>query len=296
MTVSLRDFVLNAVEMSRIRFADLRRLQRDILPYRITRREEVEMLLSLDATVERADRDWREYLVPAVAQFAVWGVEPIGRINRAKADWLLEALALAPPKTASAIIRNVVIDIVVDRRQCRSASDTRTRSAAVSPVRAGRGRAVEKGGRSRPSCSVPVAVPVGGCPGARSFPVIAPGAPVRRIRVAADRAPVPVGWGPSRRTAPYLGSVSKARTRSEDRRPAPRMSESAPTAMTTSLSACRRAAEAGDKGESENCPKNPCLHACFLLLKGNCIRSGEFRQARAEWRTRPLHRRSARRT
>ena len=76
MSTTLRDFVLNAVEMNRIRFADLRRLQRDILPYHITRREEVEMLLSLDATVERADRDWRNYLVPAVAQFAVWGLEP----------------------------------------------------------------------------------------------------------------------------------------------------------------------------------------------------------------------------
>ena len=41
MSTTLRDFVLNAVEMNRIRFADLRRLQRDILPYRITTREEV---------------------------------------------------------------------------------------------------------------------------------------------------------------------------------------------------------------------------------------------------------------
>jgi hypothetical protein len=81
MSTTLRDFVLNAVEMNRIRFADLRRLQRDILPYRITTREEVEMLLSLDATIERADRDWRQYLVPAVAQFAVWGLEPVGRID-----------------------------------------------------------------------------------------------------------------------------------------------------------------------------------------------------------------------
>jgi hypothetical protein len=109
-STTLRDFVLNAVEMKRIRFADLRRLQRDILPYRITTAEEAEMLLSLDAVVERADRDWREYLVPAVAQFAVWGLEPTGRVDQAKADWLLDAVALAPPKTGSAIIRHVVIE------------------------------------------------------------------------------------------------------------------------------------------------------------------------------------------
>ena len=88
MSTTLRDFVLNAVEMNRIRFADLRRLQRDILPYRITTREEVEMLLSLDATIER------QYLVPAVAQFVVWGLKPVGRIDQAEADWLLEAVAL----------------------------------------------------------------------------------------------------------------------------------------------------------------------------------------------------------
>src|SRR5215207_10769060 len=98
---TLRDFVVNAVEIKRIRFADLRRLQRDILPYRITTQQEAEMLLTLDATVERADRDWREYLVPAVAQFVVWGLEPMGRVDQAKADWLLDTLAHARPKTGS---------------------------------------------------------------------------------------------------------------------------------------------------------------------------------------------------
>ena len=119
MSTTLRDFVLNAVEMNRIRFADLRRLQRDILPYRITTRQEVEMLLSLDATVERADRDWRQYLIPAVAQYVVWGLEPVGRIDQAKADWLLEAVALAPFKTGSAIIRHVVIEAPSIRAACR---------------------------------------------------------------------------------------------------------------------------------------------------------------------------------
>src|SRR3989337_4154726 len=107
MSTTLRDFVLNAVEMNRIRFADLRRLQRDILPYRITTRQEVEMLLSLDASIERADRDWRRYLVPAVAQFAVWGLEPVGRVDQAKADWLIEALELAPAENGSGIIPHV---------------------------------------------------------------------------------------------------------------------------------------------------------------------------------------------
>ena len=64
MSITLRDFVTKAVETNRIRFADLRRLQRDILPYRITSRDEAELLLALDAAIQRADRDWREYVVP----------------------------------------------------------------------------------------------------------------------------------------------------------------------------------------------------------------------------------------
>ena len=39
----------------------------------------------------------------------MWGLEPVGRIDQGKADWLLQALDLAPPKTGSAI-RHLVIE------------------------------------------------------------------------------------------------------------------------------------------------------------------------------------------
>ena len=147
-STTLRDFVLNAVEMNRIRYADLRRLQRSILPCRITTQQEAEMLLSLDATVERADRAWREYLVPAVAQFAVWGMEPIGCVDQAKADWLLEAVDLAPAKTASAVIRCVVIEAP----SIDDAVSLRSKQALVPH----RGAADQ--GRGRPAATV-----IGGC-------------------------------------------------------------------------------------------------------------------------------------
>jgi len=133
---TLRDFVVNAVEIKRIRFADLRRLQRDILPYRITTQQEAEMLLSLDGTVERADRDWREYVVPAVAQFVVWGLEPIGRINQAKAEWLLDTLAHARPKTGSAIIQHVLIEapLIDDTVTLRPKPPAREIAPAPEPV------------------------------------------------------------------------------------------------------------------------------------------------------------------
>ena len=47
---TLRDFASAAVQSKRIRFGDLRRLKRDILPARITTREEAEVLIALART------------------------------------------------------------------------------------------------------------------------------------------------------------------------------------------------------------------------------------------------------
>jgi len=66
MSSTLRDFASAASQSKRIRFGDLRRLKRDILPARITTREEVEVLIALDAVIERADREWRSYLIATV--------------------------------------------------------------------------------------------------------------------------------------------------------------------------------------------------------------------------------------
>jgi hypothetical protein len=85
---SLRDFVSRTLEHKRIRFGDLRRLQRDILPTRITTREQAEVLIALDSSVGRADREWRQYLIATIRDFAIWGSPPVGRIDKEKADWL----------------------------------------------------------------------------------------------------------------------------------------------------------------------------------------------------------------
>ena len=84
MSSTLRDFANAAFQSKRIRFGDLRRLKRDILPARITTREEAEVLISLDAVVEKADREWRSYLIGTVRDFVVWGLSPVGRVDRAK--------------------------------------------------------------------------------------------------------------------------------------------------------------------------------------------------------------------
>src|SRR5918993_5742665 len=69
---SLRDFVSRAVEHKRIRFGDLRRLQRDILPARITGLEQAEVLIALDSFVDKADREWRRHLSPPVRDPTPW--------------------------------------------------------------------------------------------------------------------------------------------------------------------------------------------------------------------------------
>ena len=90
---SLREFIAHTEEDRRIRFGDLKRLQRDILPARITTREEAEMLIGLDRTIERADRDWSAYLIRTVKDFVVWGMNPSGSVDRDKAEWLIEVLS-----------------------------------------------------------------------------------------------------------------------------------------------------------------------------------------------------------
>jgi hypothetical protein len=60
----------------RIGFGDLKRLQRDVLPARITTREEAELLLFLDAAVQKADRDWPPYLTATVRGFCDLGAAP----------------------------------------------------------------------------------------------------------------------------------------------------------------------------------------------------------------------------
>src|SRR3954470_6193770 len=105
---TLRDFASAAVQSKRIRFGDLRRLKRDILPARITTREEAEVLIALDAVIEKADREWRSYLIGTVRDFVVWGVSPVGQVDRAKAEWLVAVLSSdVARKTARTLSREI---------------------------------------------------------------------------------------------------------------------------------------------------------------------------------------------
>jgi hypothetical protein len=65
----LPDFACNITSKGQITLGDVRRLQRNYLPGGITNREELEILISLNAKLVRADKTWAQWLVSAVADF-----------------------------------------------------------------------------------------------------------------------------------------------------------------------------------------------------------------------------------
>lgn len=68
---TLQEFVGDVVNRRRINFGDVRRLQRVFLPSGITNREEMEVLVSLNTKLVRADKAWAQWLVAAVEDFVV---------------------------------------------------------------------------------------------------------------------------------------------------------------------------------------------------------------------------------
>src|SRR3954463_2299850 len=137
---SLRNFVSKALHIKRIRFADLRRLQRDVLPARITTREQAEVLIALDDSLDKADREWRRYLIATVRDFVVWGTPPAGRIDRDKAEWLVAALRTSSRKTAGAISRGMLREapeVEDDALQALSVNSRRGRARREAATGAG---------------------------------------------------------------------------------------------------------------------------------------------------------------
>lgn len=104
-TAPLLLFARKVLTSNRLLFADLRRLQRDILPDGIKTRAEAEVLLSLDH-IARLDDAWMPYLAEAVAMLAISGSEPPG-LDPETETWLIRILQAAQPRTAARIVRAI---------------------------------------------------------------------------------------------------------------------------------------------------------------------------------------------
>jgi hypothetical protein len=103
-TVPLTLFAQKVSASNRLLFADLRRLQRDILPGGITT-QEAEVLLGLDH-IERLDDAWPAYLAEAVGAFVLSASEPPG-LDPTTMAWLVTVLPTAEPRTAATIVRTI---------------------------------------------------------------------------------------------------------------------------------------------------------------------------------------------
>lgn len=88
MNGTLQDFVAAVSAQGQIRYGDVRRLQRDILPFGILLREEAELLIALNAKVFRGDKAWAQWLVAAVAEFVVNADGSEQAVKKATGEWI----------------------------------------------------------------------------------------------------------------------------------------------------------------------------------------------------------------
>lgn len=100
---TLRQFIDRILEDRCITDNDVRLLQRDLLPHGISSQDEADMLIALDRAVRRRAPRWDEFLVQAVAEFAVWTARPTGIVLGADARWLVASLSAGDGCTDNAL-------------------------------------------------------------------------------------------------------------------------------------------------------------------------------------------------
>ena len=112
---SLEEFVNTAVARGEISRADVRVLQRDILPNGIESRDEADVLIALDRAVHDKDVAWSAYAVSAVVEFVVWASRPTGRVDRETAQWLVQSLGCGTGPTENAA--RIAFEVVRESQQ-----------------------------------------------------------------------------------------------------------------------------------------------------------------------------------
>jgi hypothetical protein len=96
----LQSFAAIVTRTGRITFGDAQRLHRDVLPDGVSSREEIELLIRLEAAVKRYDRSFAGWLVANVVDYAVWGERPTGVITEDLSAWLAGLLDPSRPVLA----------------------------------------------------------------------------------------------------------------------------------------------------------------------------------------------------
>ena len=107
---ALEIFVHDVCGRAEITLADVRRLQRDVLPDGVESRDEADMLIALDRAVAGKHCAWSAFVIQAVVDFVVWTSRPTGYVDRETASWLVSSLGAGrgPTAVADAIAFDVV--------------------------------------------------------------------------------------------------------------------------------------------------------------------------------------------
>jgi hypothetical protein len=104
---NLPDFACNIISKGQITLGDVRRLQRNYLPGGITNREELEILISLNAKLVRADKVWAQWLVSAVAIFIKTRKASERSLEDAAGKWVERLFATSATKLGLRIARQI---------------------------------------------------------------------------------------------------------------------------------------------------------------------------------------------
>lgn len=88
-----------------ITLADVRRLQRDILPHGPENRDEVDVLVALDRAIAVKHCSWSAFAITTIVDHVVWSARPTGYVDRDSALWLVASLTAGagPTPVAEAI-------------------------------------------------------------------------------------------------------------------------------------------------------------------------------------------------
>ena len=131
----LQQFVDNRRRAKRMSFADVRKLQRDLLPDGIASREEAELLIGLYQAIGDTHPAWAGYLVGAVVEFVVWGSRPTGCIDQETARWLVSWLKSDSATGNAERIAREAINEAHDVHGSLKAAVRKNRSAASTSIR-----------------------------------------------------------------------------------------------------------------------------------------------------------------
>lgn len=102
---SFEKFCTRALQTRRVGFGDLRRLQRDGLPGGATSREQIEVLMTVDRGIDRADAGWLPFLTSTIRTFVLRSAAPLDPDTTA---WLVRILSGGSARTAVAVAREMV--------------------------------------------------------------------------------------------------------------------------------------------------------------------------------------------